>query len=116
MLQKTFYVLCGIHNFHVPLGIFQCVNVPLYLLTFFIVYNLKKTLSGSRLITMRHFWAQNIPVGLKKNFSGKKCNFNLPLVKIFKKSLEWIQNYDKLMIFEPNMPTSPGQDFFEKKN
>ena len=61
----------------------------IYLLALFIVQNLKNSYSGSRIMRMRHFWAQNGP---------KQCFF--------------LENYQ----FHSHLPTSPFHSAKFEKN
>ena len=53
----------------------------IYLLATFIVQNFKNSYSGSRVVRMRHFWAQNGAFAPNKNFFGKnyQYHFHLPI-------------------------------------
>ena len=96
------------YNFHVPITPFHCAKF------------LKNSWSGSRVIRMCHFWAQNGPFATNKNFLGKIFDIIfiyllVPFtVQNLKKFLQQIQSYEDVPFFGPKWLICPNYNFFRK--
>ena len=90
---------------------------PLLLLSSTYSY-LKKSYSGSRVMRMHHFWAQNGPFA--PIFFWKIINtiliylLALLIVQNFKKLLQQIQSYKDAQFLGPKWRISPNDNFFKK--
>ena len=81
---------------------------------------LKNSYSGSRVMRMHYFWAQNSPFAPNKIFLAKlliSFSFTcqpLSLCKTLKKLFQQIQSYADAQFLDPKWPISPNQIFFRK--
>ena len=81
---------------------------------------LKNSYSGSRIMTMHHFWAQNGPFTPNKFFlENYYYHSHLPIslfnfAKILKKLFQWIQSYEDMQFLCPKWPIFPNENFFKK--
>ena len=71
-------------------------------------------------ISMCHFWAQNGPFVLNKNFLVQTIIITfiyllvLFIVQNLKKFSQWIQSYQNAQFLGPKWPISPNENFFRK--
>ena len=118
--KSILYILCSIHDFHVPFGTFQSVNVPLYLLTCFLVHKFKKKILSVGPELQHTIFSPNMAHLPWKRLFWKKLviwfwSTSWPFhCAQLKNNLEWIQTYDHASFLSPILPTCSGQGFFEK--
>ena len=107
--------------FHENFFLVQTIIITfIYLLALFIVQNWKKkSYNRSRVMWMRHFWAQNGPLApnnffwkLLKSFSS--IYWPPSLYRIFKKFFQQILSYKDAQFLGPKWPISPNENFFRK--
>ena len=95
----------------------------IYLLTLFIVQNLKKFLQHIQSYEDVPFLVPKwsiCPSPPKKILFGKLLKsfsstyYSLSLCKIFKKFFHWIQSYEDVQFLGPKWPISPNENFFSE--
>ena len=80
----------------------------------------KKSYSGSRIMTMHHFWDQNCPFATNSFFFENyyyHSHLSIGLfycAKLKKKILQQIQSYEDVQFLGPKWPISWNQNFFRK--
>ena len=96
------------YYFHLPISHFHCAKFK------------TNSYSGSRVMRMPHFWAQNGPFSPNNSIFGKllislsSTYYPLSLSKILKNFLQQIQSYEDAQFFGPIWPISPKWEFFSE--
>ena len=103
--RNTFFEKTIKYNFHVPLGLFHYTKVK------------ENPYSGSRVMRMHYFWAQNHPLAPNENFFRKTINIIFMyllapfIVQKFKKILRADLGLCGCTIFRPKMACLPRKRF-----
>ena len=107
--EQKFFGTNHYYYFHLLVSPFYCAKFT------------KNSYSGSKVMRMCHFWAQNPPFAPNNFFVENSISISsnyqpLSLCKILKKSFQWIQSYEDAQSLCPKWPICPNENFFQTVN